>query len=177
MPNPCRPPQKRLSQSMTQDKTKPPESEPRAQAESAEAVVPTFPRFSYALQIKEHHLDAFGHVNHAKYLEILEEARWQIISERNYGLDQVIKTQLAPVILELKITYSKELTLRENVLITTEVIDFSKRIGKLRQTIQKADQSIAATAEIAMGVMDLKVRKLVVPNDAWKFALGILELF
>ena len=34
----------------------------------------------YALVIREQHLDTFGHVNNAKYLEILEEARWDLIT-------------------------------------------------------------------------------------------------
>ena len=40
----------------------------------------------YQLVIREQHLDTFGHVNNAKYLEILEEARWDLITGNGYGL-------------------------------------------------------------------------------------------
>jgi acyl-CoA thioester hydrolase len=138
------------------------------------------PSFFYRLIIREHHLDAFGHVNHAKYLEILEEARWQIITERNYGLEKVLKTQLAPVILSLNINYLKELKLREEIAVTTQVLNFSKRIGKLQQKIIKLEagsksETVAATAEITMGIMDLRTRKLVAPNEEWRFALGLIK--
>lgn len=34
------------------------------------------PIHEYPVVIREHHLDTFGHVNNAAYLDILEEARW-----------------------------------------------------------------------------------------------------
>lgn len=46
-------------------------------------------KFYYELTIKEHHLDTFGHVNNAVYLELFEEARWEFISENGYGLKKI----------------------------------------------------------------------------------------
>jgi Acyl-ACP thioesterase len=43
----------------------------------------------YDLLIRGHHLDTFGHVNNAKYLQILEEARWDVITRNGYSLDEV----------------------------------------------------------------------------------------
>ena len=34
----------------------------------------------YEVVIREHHLDVFGHVNHAVYLELFEEARWELVT-------------------------------------------------------------------------------------------------
>ena len=45
----------------------------------------------YELLIHEAHLDTFGHVNNAKYLEVLEEARWDFITRNGYGLDEVVR--------------------------------------------------------------------------------------
>ncbi len=48
-----------------------------------------FKTFVYDTQIKEHHLDSFGHVNNATYLSLYEEARWESITENGYGLKEV----------------------------------------------------------------------------------------
>lgn len=40
--------------------------------------------FQYDMVIKIHHLDTFGHVNNAAYLQIFEEARsWDILDQEH----------------------------------------------------------------------------------------------
>ena len=54
------------------------------------------PVFKYPVQIGESHLDTFGHVNNAKYLEIFEDARWELISKNGYGLEEVHRRKIGP---------------------------------------------------------------------------------
>lgn len=49
---------------------------------------------SYHLTIRERHLDLLGHVNHAEYLVLYEEARWDWITPAGLGLEYVQKTKL-----------------------------------------------------------------------------------
>lgn len=35
------------------------------------------------IKIRGYHIDHFGHVNHARYIEFLEEARWAYMDTRN----------------------------------------------------------------------------------------------
>lgn len=44
------------------------------------------PIHEYPVVIREDQLDTFGHVNNAAHLDILEEARWDIITRNGYGL-------------------------------------------------------------------------------------------
>ena len=83
---------------------------------------------NYELQIKEHHLDTFGHVNNAIYLQLFEEARWQIITERGYGMAEIMKLRQGPVVLEIQIKFIKELKLREVIQI-----NFQKIIIKIKK--------------------------------------------
>ena len=46
--------------------------------------------FRYPLTILEKHLDSFGHVNNATYLHLYEEARWDFITKRGFGLARVL---------------------------------------------------------------------------------------
>ncbi len=44
------------------------------------------PIYEYTIKILEHHLDTFGHVNNATYLEMYEEARWDLLNKNNSGM-------------------------------------------------------------------------------------------
>ena len=130
-------------------------------------------KYYYDILIIESHLDTFGHVNNATYLEILEEARWDLITKNGYGIAEVQRTGLGPVILEINIKFKKELRNREAIKIETYCSEYKGRIAKVIQTIfnQKGDE--CAVAEFVFGLFDTRARKLVDPTPEWKKALGL----
>lgn len=130
---------------------------------------------AYELLIKESHLDTFGHVNNATYLNLYEEARWELISGRGYDLAKIQAIKQGPVILDVHLKFQKELTLREKVKITTMLLEYKGKVGKLEQKIIKADGSIASTAVFSFGLFDLKNRKLIEPTAEWKYAVGFKD--
>ena len=107
------------------------------------------------------------------YLQIMEEARWQMITERGYGLDKVRESKQGPVILEVNLKFLQELRLREKISIQTDLIEYKGKIGKLRQTVIKENKEVAADAIFVFGLFDLNIRKLVDPTPAWKLAVGL----
>jgi thioesterase III len=130
--------------------------------------------FDYPIMIRETHLDSFGHVNNAAYLTILEEARWELITSRGFGLDEVLRRKLGPVILEIKIQFLRELKARDQVMIKTWCTDYSSKIGILEQTIVKLEGNIeACRASFKFGLFDLKLRKIVPPTPEWLKAIGV----
>lgn len=126
---------------------------------------------SYTLLIREHHLDTFGHMNNATYLEIMEEARWELINSRGYGLKDIHQKRQGPVILDVYLKFQKELRLRDEIQIQTELVEYEGKVGKLRQTILRG-QDICATADFAFGLFDMEKRKLIDPTPEWKYAIG-----
>ena len=129
--------------------------------------------FDYPILIREAHLDTFGHVNNATYLQILEEARWDLITKNGYGLAKVRETKQGPTILEIKIKFLKELTLRQQVIIKTQAISYVKKVGVLKQWIEDSNGSIYAEAEFVYGLFDVRERKLVLPTKEWLRAVGL----
>jgi acyl-CoA thioester hydrolase len=129
----------------------------------------------YQVLIREFHLDTFGHVNNAAYLALLEEARWDVVTRRGYGLAEVQRRQQGPVILEVQLKFLKELRLRETIKITTQVDDYHGKIGKFTQKMVKADGTVAAEAVFTFGLFDLKARRLVEPTPEWLRAIGVSE--
>ena len=132
-----------------------------------------FELFHYSLLIREHHLDTFGHVNNATYLEILEEARWDFIDARGFGLKHIQKLGLGPTILEWNIKFLKEIRLRESIIIESQTLSYERKIGILRQDIVNADKEVCCQAKMTFGLFDVKERRLVLPTPEWLYAIGL----
>ncbi len=121
--------------------------------------------FVYRTQIREHHLDTFGHVNNAKYLELFEEARWEMITSRGFGLEQIRQQQVGPVILKAEVLYRRELKNREQIRIETTLEEYRGLFGQLRQIVYRQDGQLACNAQLKIAMWNLKTRKLMKPSD------------
>lgn len=132
--------------------------------------------FEYVFQVKEAHLDTFGHVNNATYLQLYEEARWDFITANGFGLERIRRELMGPVILEANVKFKRELINRESITIvsrSSEVV--AGKIMTITQEMRKADGKVASEALFTVGFMDLKQRKLVAPPDDWLKACGYEE--
>ena len=99
-------------------------------------------KFHWKFTVLEIHLDTFGHMNHATYLQLFEQARWDLITERGFGIDVIRQTRTGPTILEITMRFMRELNARDAVVIRTEMLSYERKIGKLRQQIIKADGTV-----------------------------------
>lgn len=131
------------------------------------------PDFTYERRIREIDLDFLGHVNHAKYLSMLEEARWELLAEQGFGFDRLRQERISPVILGVNIQYKKEIVNRELITIETWTASPIGKVMSLRQVIRKGNGQIGAEATITYGVMDLVQRKLVEPPEVWLKAIAL----
>jgi len=127
----------------------------------------------YKVLIRESHIDTLGHVNNATYLALFEEARWELITQRGYGINELRKFQKGPVILDLNLRFLKELRLREEIEITTEIVKYEGRVGQMLQKMVKKDGVVASELLMNFGLFDLQERKLISPTAEWKNAMGM----
>ena len=127
--------------------------------------------FEYKYKIKESDLDTFGHVNNASYVRLFEECRWELISEKGYDLKFIQEVQRGPIILGISVRYKKELTVRQNIVITCETKSYNKKIGILAQQMIDDSGDVCADAEISFGLFDMKTRKLILPDEKWMAAI------
>ena len=58
------------------------------------------------IKVRNYHLDQFGHVNNARYLEFLEEGRWTY-SEENGLVEMYEKQGIVHVAVNININYRK----------------------------------------------------------------------
>ncbi|WP_127715903.1 thioesterase family protein [Halobacteriovorax sp. HLS] len=129
--------------------------------------------FEYQLQIIEKHLDTFGHVNNATYLELYEQARWDIISSRGFSLEEIQSHKIGPVVLDLNLKFQAELRNRETITIKSKVLGMKNKYAmEMEQQMIKSDGKVASTMLISFGLFDLKERKLLLPTKEWNEAIG-----
>lgn len=128
--------------------------------------------FSYPATIKEVYLDSFGHMNNAAYLTLLEEARWEIIHARGFGVKAIMEKCLGPVVLEINVRFQKELRVRDQVVIETACTAYEGKIAKLSQVIKQGGEP-CCVAVVTMGLFDIQERRLVTPTAEWLSAIGV----
>src|SRR5689334_11961535 len=109
--------------------------------------------------ISEAHLDSFGHLNNARYLELFEQARWDLIVSRGFDMDTIKRTRTGPVIVAIEMKFLRELAPREEVVITSELVEYQKKIGRMKQAMLKADRVPACEAVFTFGLFHLDQRR------------------
>lgn len=140
-------------------------------------IMTKYTTFEYKFQILEHHLDSFGHVNNAVYLELYEEARWDFITKNGYGLDKIHEYKQGPVILDVHCRFKREIINREWITIISHSEAWGGKIGKIHQQMLKEDGTVASEASFTIGFMDLVQRKLIAPTEKWLRAVGLQSEF
>lgn len=128
---------------------------------------------STEIKISETWLDAFGHVNHARYLELYEQARWDWLAEKGLDLPYIQRTGVGPVILRVEVDYRRELLPRQRVRITTQTIAYEKKIFVLQQQMLLPDGELSSALRVTGGLMDMRARKLIVPPQDWLQAFDL----
>lgn len=131
-----------------------------------------FKKFTYQLMIREIHLDTFGHVNNATYLQLLEEARWDLLTAHGFGMDKIQAAKQGPIVLDCHIRFLKELKLRQEITIESQVLRYEKKIAVMRQEIFNEAGECCSRAELMFGFFDMKARKLILPSQNWLHAIG-----
>ena len=78
------------------------------------------------IPVRSYHIDHFGHVNHARIVELLEEARWRYLEEHKL-LGVLHQYRLVHIVAEINIRYRKAARLGDVFRIDTEI---ESRLGK-----------------------------------------------
>jgi thioesterase-3 len=109
------------------------------------------------IKVRGYHEDRFGHVNNARYLEFLEEARWEHLEER--GLDTAFFKAhgVFPVVVRLSISYRRPASAGDVLHVTTEAVS----AGRLRVVITQearfvSSDEICMEAELTVAFLDEK---------------------
>lgn len=105
------------------------------------------------ITVRGYHLDGYGHVNNARYLEFLEEARWARLGKGS-ELAWWQRRGLAFVIARITIDYRAPASLGDVLTVTVDLGELGTRSGTVTQHIVRDDGTRVAEAEVVFVVMD-----------------------
>ena len=121
--------------------------------------------FTTRIKVRGFHEDRFGHVNHARYLEFLEEGRWDYLDERG-PQDGFPALGVFPVVVNLSISYRRPTSAGDTLRITTRVADVSSRKIVMKQKIyQEATDKLCCEADISLVLVNSETGRPAVLND------------
>ena len=108
------------------------------------------------IKVRNYHLDQFGHVNNARYLEFLEEGRWTY-SEEN-GLVEIYEKQgIGHVAVNININYRKSAVAGDILIIETDVSKKSEKSVTMQQKVFLEDsKTLIADAAVTNVFLDVK---------------------
>lgn len=113
------------------------------------------------IKVRGYHLDVYQHVNNARYLEFLEEARWQWLEDVD-AFHWLMEQQLAFVVVNININYRRPAVLGDVLNIESEVSQLGGKSGIIAQRVLLAsDNSVVADAALTFVCIDLRTQKAV----------------
>ncbi len=117
------------------------------------------------IKIRGYHLDFYSHVNNARYLEFLEEGRWEFFSDfLNTDLHKKVDWQI--VIVNININFRGPVKLGDTLIIETYLKKISKKSFTLIQRgILKGSDAVAVDALVKMVAVDRKLQKAVIIDE------------
>lgn len=113
------------------------------------------------IKVRGYHLDLFRHVNNARYLEFLEEARWSFLEVTN-NLDILDQHGYASAVVNININYRRAAYMGEILRITTSMKSIGARRCVMHQliTLKDSDTTIA-DADVTFVIVDTQAEKAV----------------
>ncbi|GLR10154.1 thioesterase [Mixta theicola] len=111
------------------------------------------------IKVRGYHLDVYQHVNNARYLEFLEEARWEWLEKLN-ALHWLMKNNLAFVVVNININYRRPALLGHVLCINSRLLQLNSKSGVIGQEVTLAeDGSAIADATLTFVCIDLNTQK------------------
>ena len=121
--------------------------------------------FMTTIKVRGFHEDRFGHVNNARYLEFLEEGRWDYLDERG-PQEGFPALGVFPVVAHLSISYRRPTSAGDRLRITTQVASVSSRKIVMHQTIhQEGIDKLCCEADISIVLVNAETGRPVVLDD------------
>ncbi|MCD6151627.1 MAG: acyl-CoA thioesterase [Deltaproteobacteria bacterium] len=122
------------------------------------------------ITVRSSHIDMFGHVNNARYIEFLEWDRVQMTADQGIDLLAMAAEGLGPAVVRMEINYRLEARMGDILIIDSQPIEIKNdKVGVIKQTItNKKSGKIICDAVVTFVIIDLRQRKSVPMPEAMK---------
>ncbi|MBI0548775.1 acyl-CoA thioesterase [Pectobacterium parmentieri] len=111
------------------------------------------------ITVRGYHIDVYQHVNNARYLEFLEEARWQWL-ETLPAFGWMQSNNIAFVVVNININYRKPAVLGDVLCIDSALLQINTKSGVISQKITCVpDERDVVDATLTFVCIDLLMQK------------------
>jgi thioesterase-3 len=111
------------------------------------------------IKVRGYHLDLFGHVNNARYLEFLEEGRWAIF-ETATDLQEIALKGYAFTVVNININYRRPALMSQVLCVETDLARWNRRSAVIHQVVTlKGSDTVIAEADVTFVMVDVKTQK------------------
>ncbi|HGC8061543.1 TPA: acyl-CoA thioesterase [Yersinia enterocolitica] len=111
------------------------------------------------IRVRGFHIDVFQHVNNARYLEFLEEARWEWL-DGEPAAQWMAENQIAFIVVNININYRRPAVLGDLLRIDSQLLRLNGKSGVMKQTVTLEPDSIpVADVELTFVCIDLRNQK------------------
>lgn len=113
------------------------------------------------IKIRGYHLDLYKHVNNARYLEFLEEGRWDFL-EQQVDIEAFTGASLGLAVVNININYRRGAYVNESIEVVTSLARIGNKSAVIHQDVVLAGtDTLVADADVTFVVTDLKTQKAV----------------
>lgn len=120
------------------------------------------------IKVRGYHLDIYAHVNNARYVEFLEEARWALFDDSEVG-KEMISRGFAFTVVNINVSYLSEARVNDVLTIITDMKKIGNKSITLSQKIfRKGDMKQVVDAEVTFVLVNMKTGKAVVIDEEIK---------
>ncbi|EPL5294713.1 YbgC/FadM family acyl-CoA thioesterase [Klebsiella pneumoniae] len=111
------------------------------------------------IKVRGYHLDVYQHVNNARYLEFLEEARWDGL-ENSPAFQWMMEKNITFVVVNININYRRPAVLGDVLTVSSKLEQLNGKSGTLSQVVTlNPNGEVVADALITFVCIDLKTQK------------------
>lgn len=111
------------------------------------------------LRVRGYHLDGYGHVNNARYLEFMEEGRWAFFDEHPGLMKQLNQAGRGFAVVNLNIDYRAAAVHGDDLKVLTGIVATGERSAMCHHRIYRSDGVLITQADLTFVLLDLKANK------------------
>ena len=127
---------------------------------------------SKIIRVRGYHLDLYGHVNNARYLEFLEEARWSLLEE-GQALEWWYNRGLSLIVASVTINYRRPAGLGVDLDIRSRMKRIGGRSAIIHQdVVNAASGDTVADADVTFVIVSRETGKPVALDNELRVSLG-----
>ena len=115
--------------------------------------------------VRGYHTDLYQHVNNARYLEFLEEGRWQAI-ENYIDLNTFLKKGYLFFVVNINISYRSQAKVNDIIVIKTGLGKIGNKSAVIRQQIvNKNTNLVCVDADITFVIANIEGNSLKIDGE------------